>query len=159
MDQVRQPVEKAPDPKIKDIPALPDRADGDDHVPSIFADTSPRRFYASGDYLMWWVKRAPLPIPIVATLTGSSANGNSKAFIGDSATTVVYGNGTQSFQTFSGFRAGLGMWLDDDQMFGIEGAAFILGKRSAGYRASTDSRGNPNFALPIFNTAPFNHGP
>ena len=108
---------------------------------------------------MWWVKDAPVSAPLVATLAGNGTNGNNKAVIGEPGTTILYGNGVQPFPTFSGLRATAGIWLDDDGTFGIESSGFILGQRTAGYRYSGDSSGNPNLDIPIYNSVGFNGGP
>ena len=75
------------------------------------------RVYGDLDYLLWWVKGAPLSVPLVST--GPESNFN--RFLFNSKTTILYGaphppatggNGVQDFKRFSGGRLTLGYTLD-----------------------------------------------
>jgi hypothetical protein len=113
--------------------------------------TNGYRSWASSDYLLWWVKGAPLPIALVST--GSPADAIPGA-IGQPGTRVLLGNEDQRFGAFSGIRLTLGGWLDSDQSVGIEGSGFLLERRSNRFFAASDAAGNPVLAFPFFNRIP-----
>ncbi len=98
-------------------------------------------FWASAEYLLWWVKNAPEPTPLVTT--GSLAGVNPGA-LNDPTTRVLLGGTNENYGPFSGFRATLGGWLDTCETFGLEGTGFFLGQRST--NASVVSSG----ATPLF---------
>jgi hypothetical protein len=121
------------------------------------------RFHGNVDYLLWWVKSAPLNAPLVST--GPPAN--DEGFLFNSDSTILYGgprapatggNPNQTFAPFSGTRLNLGYWLDDEQRFGIEGGGFMLFRRTAGFAAQSDANGSPGMRIPVFNTVPYSTG-
>jgi hypothetical protein len=123
------------------------------------------RLYGGVEYLLWWVKGAPLSAPLVST--GPSAN--DEGFLVNSDSTILYGapfspakggNGTQNFPAFSGGRLTLGYLLDQDRQFAVEGSVFMLQSRSAGFAAQGDSSafGAPGIRIPVFNTVPYTPG-
>ena len=90
------------------------------------------RYWARGEYLLWWVKSAPYPIPIVTT--GDPATGfplvNTAGGIGQNGTQVLLGNSSASFGAFSGGRIALGGWADDCRTIGLEASGFLLERRT-----------------------------
>src|SRR5215471_7307401 len=93
-------------------------AEGTDPQPlGTYLDVPLRRMYASADYLLWWVKGAPLPVPLVSTGPVSTTHhgflNNSEATIlyGASQAPAVGGHDTQDFPPFSGGSITLGYWL------------------------------------------------
>jgi len=111
------------------------------------------RIWARGDYLLWWVKGAPLPVPLVTT--GDPAVGfpgvNSAGAIDQPSTRVLLGGSSSNFGAFSGMRFILGAWLDTDQTVGVEGSGFLLERRSNQFVAGSDAAGNPPLYFPAFN--------
>jgi hypothetical protein len=91
-------------------------------------------FWVHGDYLLWWIKRGPLPVPIV-----SSANG------------VLLGNSHLDYGSESGGRLSAGCWLEDSHVFGIELGGFLLQKPSVSSAVQSDVAGNPSLVRPFFN--------
>src|SRR5262249_35020628 len=75
------------------------------------------RLWASGEYLLWWFKDAPLPIPLVTT-------GGTDGVIGSPGVQMLEGgsNGV-GFQTQSGFRFTIGL-ANCTSCFGIEANGF-----------------------------------
>ena len=140
------------------------RSDRDDKTWPPAERTAPAsRFYGGAEYLLWWVKGAPLGVPLVTT--GPAAN--NYGFILNSSTTVLYGapfapatggNSTQTFPGFSGVRLTAGYWLDDGHRFAIEGRGFGLQQRAAGFDARGDANGSPGMRIPVFNTVPYRPG-
>lgn len=103
------------------------------------------RIWASGEYLMWWVKNGPQPLPLVTTRAAAPAD------FSVAGTTVLYGPSEFSYGMHSGGRVTFGGWLDSDQTFGIEGRGFWLERKGVtGYETQSNAAGNPLFAVPIF---------
>ncbi len=118
---------------------------------------APSRMWAQADYLLWWLKNAPLPVPIVTT--GDPRVGfdptlvntvNTAGAIGQPGTRILLGNDTVQFPAFSGIRFTAGAWIDDDQRLGLEGSGFVLQRQSNTFSAASDSAGNPPLYFPIF---------
>lgn len=121
------------------------------------------RLYGGAEYLHWWVKDAPLSVPLVST----GPDQNKEGFLINSNSTILYGapfapatggNDKQSFPGFSGGRFTLGYWLDDAQRYAVEGRAFLLQSRTAGFAAQGDANGNPGMRVPVFNNVPYAPG-
>ena len=130
----------------------------------IFAAGPTSRFYARTDFLLWWLKGAPLSVPLVST--GPIATTHHGFLTGPDAT-ILYGarlspatggHDRQDFPLFKGGRATLGMWLDDQQQFGIEVSGMMLQRREAGYEIRSDSNGYPIITIPVFNTIAYAPG-
>ena len=114
------------------------------------------RFYGGSEYLLWWVKGAPLSVPLVST----GPDANEEGILRNSQSTILYGaplapatggNDTQNFSALSGGRVWLGYWLDDAQRLAIEAGGFGLQKAEADYNVSSDSTGNPGLSIPEYN--------
>jgi len=117
--------------------------------------TNTPRFYAGSDYLLWWVKGAPLSIPLVTT----GPTSNHEGILNSSATTILYGasyspaqggNDTQNFNALSGVRLRLGYWLNN--YVAVEAGGFVLQQGNGNYYLSSDSTGNPGFGIPVYNS-------
>jgi hypothetical protein len=98
------------------------------------------------EYLLWWVKDGPLPVPLVTT--GSAADALPGA-LGQPGTIVLFGGDDLNYQDFSGLRLTLGGWLDGGQSFGLETSAFFLNQRSVNFRINSDGAGSPVIAVPF----------
>src|ERR1043165_1996294 len=127
------PTPVQPDPGVARFPPDPRPA-----VAAPAPDTF--RFWVRAEYLGWWVKNTPAPISI---LTGDPANPN-----------VELLNSDRSFGMFSGFRIGLGGWLDPNGNLGMEANYFFLNRRSRRLIASSDETGNPTLAYSFFSQDP-----
>lgn len=114
------------------------------------------RIWASADYLLWWVKGAPLPGPLVST---GNPNDNRPGATNQPGTQVLLGNSSQNYGAFSGGRFTLGGWIDPCQTFGVEGSGFLLERRSTRFFAASDGAGNPPLYIPFNNTDPRLAGP
>ncbi len=118
------------------------------------------RVYGGAEYLLWWVKGAPLPVPLVTTGTvrfdpGTLGFADTVILYGAPSPSAPGGNDTQNFPGFNGTRLTLGYWLDDAQTYAIEGRGFLLQTRSAGYEARSDANGSPSINIPFANTITF----
>jgi hypothetical protein len=104
------------------------------------------RWYASGEYLIWWLREARLP----ATLTTSSAAFQGVPGRGD--TQVIYGDDrlpTRHDDRFVGTRFALGYWLDAEHDLAIEAGGFFLERDSTYFKAV--SNGDTLLARPYIN--------
>jgi outer membrane immunogenic protein len=116
-----------------------------------------QHFYGGADYLLWWVKGAPLSVPLVTTGPSSNhegilnTNGQTTILYGASFSPGVGGNDTQNFKALSGTRLWLGYWLDDVQRLAVEAGGFGLQKAEADYNVSSNSAGTPGLSIPVYN--------
>jgi hypothetical protein len=110
--------------------------------------------WANTEYLLWWVRNASLPAPLVTA--GSAADSNPGA-LGQPGTRLLFGNQDLDYGTFSGGRLMVGAWLNAKRTVGIEGGAFLLEQRSVGFLAGSDAAGSPLLAFPF--TSPLTGGP
>ena len=121
------------------------------------------RYYGGIEYLLWWVKGAPLSVPLVSS--GPSSEGADGAILSAPNAVVLYGasygslsggNDTQNFGSFSGARVTLGGWLEDQQLFGIEVSGFLLETQTAGYEIRSD--GSTVLNIPVYGNVPYMPG-
>jgi hypothetical protein len=102
----------------------------------------------SGEYLLWWVRNGPLPVPLITTGPFPSPPGVSPGVLGQPGTALVYGLTDIDYHTFSGVRVTAGYWFDADQTVGFEGRGFLLERKTNQFSAASDAAGNPVLALP-----------
>ncbi len=118
---------------------------------------APDRFWGRVDYLFWWVKNAPLPVPIVTTgdpRVGFDPNlghtVNTAGAIGQRGTQILLGNQDINSWPFSGMRLTLGTWSDEEKVLGVEGTGFALERRVSSFAVASAKAGNPPLYFPIF---------
>ncbi len=142
---------------------------GGSSVPDTAQGTAAPRFYGGVEYLNWWVKDAPLAVPLVSTgpiatthhgLLGPPAeNGaDSTVLYGAPHAPAQGGNGSQGFPGAPGAKFTAGYWFDEQQRIAIEGSFFFLASRSAGFDARGDASGNPILGIPVHNSLTYNIG-
>lgn len=113
----------------------------------MLADSVPDRcprFWGNAEYLLWWVKSAPLPAPILTL--GDSTN---LGVLGQPGTQILAGGSDVHFGPSSGGRFTLGAWLDDERRVGWEGSYFFLGQRSNVQSFHSNVNGSPLLAIPF----------
>jgi hypothetical protein len=136
-----------------DCPAIPDCSAIADCM-NTGCCTGPR-FWGSAEYLLWWTKNAPLPVPIVTT--GDPTVGfpalNTAGAIGSNGTRVLLGDSNVNFGAFSGMRFTVGGWIDPHQVYGVEVSGFLLENLTNTWSASSNAAGNPPLYFPRFNNA------
>ncbi len=108
----------------------------------------PDRGWVEADYLLWWVRRGPLPAPLV--VTGPLTDPFPGA-LDQPGTSVLFGGSGLGYGATSGLRLGAGYWLGDDQRFAVEAGGFLLERRAVGFRAAADAAGNPVLGLSFVN--------
>src|SRR5581483_840532 len=92
-------------------------------------DCPPFHGWVRAEYLFWWMKAAPLPVPLVTTgdpRVGFDPNNvntvNTAGAIGEPGTLVLFGGRPAHYSPFSGLRLAAGVWADDEQTVGIDGS-------------------------------------
>jgi hypothetical protein len=105
----------------------------------------PGQFFASAEYLLWWVKDTPLPIPLLTSGTAAS-----QGILGAPGTTSLVGD-SLGYGPLAGGRFSFGFETSDHD-WTIVATAFVLETGAAGVSASSDAAGNPVLARPYFNT-------
>jgi hypothetical protein len=105
----------------------------------------PPRVWFRADYLLWWIKDGPLPVPL-ATRGGSFAP---NFLIGTAGTDVILGGKDQDFGTFAGGRISHGRWFGSEQTFGVDISAFLLESRSVFGLIGSDAAGSPTLSRPL----------
>jgi hypothetical protein len=103
------------------------------------------RLWASGEYLLWWFKDAPLPFPLITT-------GGTDGIAGTPGVQVVEGgsNGV-GFQTQSGFKVSVGV-ANCTSILGVEADGFYFPKNTTTLTVGSPT-GAMTIARPVFNTA------
>lgn len=97
------------------------------------------------DYLLWWAKGMEIPPLVTAGSTGA---------LGAADTQILYGDDRILDDVRSGFRVGLGSWLDCGRCYGLEGDYWMLGEATDHFQASSDANGSPSLFRPFFNVNP-----
>lgn len=141
----------------------------DGSAPPIWLPAPDTRFYAGAEYLMWWVKDAPLSIPLVS---GGPVETTHHGIIGapvrkPADSTILYGapqspaqggEDSQRFQNFSGTRFTFGYTMGADRRFALEASGFALQQQSAGYASRGDDTGHPILGIPVYNSIDYRIG-
>lgn len=131
---------------------------------AISFSAAPSRFYGGFEYLGWWVKGAPLAVPLVSTGPIETTH---HCWLDRPDSTILYGapfgvakggNDTQPLPFFSGGRLTAGYNLDDSQRYAVEIGGFSLQSNSAGFEVHGDQNGEPVINIPVFNTTPYTPG-
>jgi hypothetical protein len=97
------------------------------------------RLYGRAEYLLWWTKDSPNPVPLV---TDTEVDRGARVFLGGDDVDLGHRNG---------MRFTLGYWLTSDRGWGVEGSGFYLPKVES--RASVSSSGLPgsqDLLIPFF---------
>ncbi len=106
----------------------------------------PGRLWVSGEYLLWTIRREPVPGPLVTTGLGASPG-----ILGSPGTAVLVGDEPLRFDSLSGGRLSVG-WVNDCHSWAVEGSGFFLEKGRSNFAAASDANGNPILARPFINS-------
>ncbi len=127
-------------------------------APEAFNEQRPcNRLWASAEYLLWWFKRSPEPVPLATLVpppTRAVPGSPPIGAIGGPGTSVVLGGDGIGTSTRSGGRFTAGFWFDPDQTWGLEGSFFFIGTRHASKGVASDGRDGPlapNLFVPFAN--------
>ena len=94
------------------------------------------RVWINAEYLLWWIKNGPAPVPLVTT------NPNSFAFywgLNEPGTRVLFGgsNSDLDYHAFSGGRLTAGGWVDSESTLGTRVSGFLFESRPVNFAASS----------------------
>jgi len=109
--------------------------------------------WASGEYLLWWVKSAPLPVPLltIGNPAVGDASGLDVGALGRPGTVILSPN-QQNFGPLSSGRATVGAWLNQEQTFGVEASGFLTEARTNSFFATISSTSPLVLAVPFNGT-------
>jgi Putative beta barrel porin-7 (BBP7) len=110
----------------------------------------PGRFYAEGQFLLWFSKPNSLP-PLVTT--GQLNDVSSTAAVGEQGTKIIFGQDAVDASTRLGARLRAGVWLDSEETFAIEAGGFVVEASGTNFAASSD--GTLPLGLPYANADGF----
>lgn len=122
-------------------------------IPSASCDClcgPPGKYWVSSEWLFWTASGQPLPALITTAPPGAPRA--TAGTLGDPNTQVLFGNQRVNDDFRNGYRLRAGMWLNDEQTFGIEGNFFFLGRsRQGGVAGANGSVGSPIITRPFNN--------
>jgi hypothetical protein len=135
--------------------SLTSKPDGlDPSTSSPLAEPAPTEaIWFSAEYLLWWTRAAPNPVPLVTTFPAGTAalpGFPLPGAVGGPGTQLVFGGESISTEERSGCRFTLGGWLDPGQSLGLEGSYFFLARRTVTQTVSSDASGSPFLGMPFF---------
>ena len=108
-----------------------------------------RQWYASADYLLWWFKDSPVPVPLLTT--SSNSNSTPVAALNDPNSSVLLGNESLGGGLHQGARFTAGGWIDDRRQIGLEGSYFFLADQTTVRSAASNGQPDaPVLAVPFF---------
>jgi hypothetical protein len=107
------------------------------------------RFWLSGEYLLGWVHGTGLPPLVTTSPTGTSQS--LAGVLGQSSTSILFGDKRVNDDVRSGGRFGLGYWFNPEHTLGIEAGTMVLESQATIYSAS--STGTPILARPFFDAS------
>src|SRR5438132_1512329 len=84
-------------------------------------DAWAHRMWITNEYLLWWVKNGPLPVPLI-----TSSNAADVGTLGQPSTQVLYGGRSIDYGAISGYRLSFGSWLNWDRTFGLDSRWIFL---------------------------------
>lgn len=105
---------------------------------------SGNRFWTNGEYLLWWIKDNPVPVPLATTALPPFTSDNPGA-LGDPDTRVLLGADDIDTRLRQGMRLTAGWWLDCERTAGMELSGFFLARRSVTRSVASD--GSPDSAV------------
>jgi hypothetical protein len=151
------PATNPPEPEATADPNKPAGPAKDNLSSESIVDSSGYRIWARVEYLLWWMKDAPLPVPVVTTgdpHVGFDPNMvntvNTAGAIAQRGTQILLGDDSIHSREFSGLRLTLGGWIDDEELFGVYGSGFFLERHINRFAVASDKAGNPPLYFPIF---------
>src|SRR5438132_368888 len=98
----------------------------------------------SADYLLLWIKDGPLHTPLITT--GSQAT---LGVLGNSDTSVVFGDKDIDYHALSGLRLTGGFWFGRDACWGLEASGFFTEHKVENFSVASATDGTPVLARPV----------
>jgi hypothetical protein len=104
-------------------------------------------FWFDAELLMWWTRGVQVP-----ALVTSSTIPTSGGVLGQPGTTILYGSEDIKQGVTPGARFNLGVWIDDNHCWGLEGNFFYLASHAKNVTfAGSGALNEPVLARPFFN--------
>lgn len=113
--------------------------------------------WANAEYLLWWMKDAPINVPLATTDPRGNQFNPTSAGLADPSTRVLIGEKDVEFGATSGARWSVGFFLGD--RFGIESTSFVMASQSQTDSVNSNMFGLPIIFRPILNTDPISPDP
>ena len=128
--------------------ALPPTGLSCPEVPAAEPRSAGGQFWLRGEYLLWWTKGSHLPPLVTSGVPGTTPLPGG---IGQTGTTVLFGNSDVDSGPRSGGRFTAGFWCDPCRKFGFDGSYFFLGSQNTNFNVASDGRlGSSFIARPFF---------
>lgn len=108
--------------------------------------TTPGAYWIRGEYIYWVPDGMRLP-PLVTTSPAGTARSRA-GVLGETGTSVLFGDGEVNDDGSSGFRIRGGFWMNPTRSIGLEGEYFQLGDITTSFSAT--SNGSTILARPFF---------
>ena len=105
-----------------------------------------QRFWVRSEALLWWVKGGETP-PLLTTSAGTGPQNQSGA-LGQSDTSVIFGDQELNTGLHPGGRISFGLWMDRCEESGLELSYMLLASNTQTYDNPSD--GTPILARPFF---------
>lgn len=104
--------------------------------------------WIEGEYLLWTIKKNPLPTPLV---TQGSFSDPDVGALGQPGTKIKLGKQDIDMGWMNGIQVTAGSWLNSSQEMGLEASYFLLPTKTEKKSLRTSGEvGSPNYAVPIF---------
>ena len=100
--------------------------------------------WLSADYLLLWIKDGPLHTPLITT--GSQTT---LGVLGNSDTSVVFGDKDIDYHALSGLRLTGGFWFGRDACWGLEASGFFTEHKVENFSVASATDGTPVLARPV----------
>src|SRR5262245_27682921 len=143
----------APPPQV--VPQLPNlsrppMAPGVSALETI-GTAAPTRLWFSAEYLIWWLKDGPMPVPV---LTSSDPADLNPGALGQPGTRVLLDGDDIDNKIRNGGRFNAGYWLDSDQTIGMGATYFLLARRTITQTVNASGADDsPIIGVPFYDVA------
>jgi hypothetical protein len=108
------------------------------------------RFRVDGEYLLWWFKSSPVPVPLI-----TDGPVGVPVTVGPLATQTFLGDSNLGSPMHQGARFTAEGWLDDARTIGVGASFLFLAKESATHAlAGAGGATEATFGIPFFNATP-----
>ena len=104
--------------------------------------------WTEGEYLLWAIKKNPLPVPLA---TQGSLSDPIVGALGQPGTKIKLGKQHIDMGWMNGFQVTAGLWLTPSQQIGLEASYFLLPTTTQEKSLRTSGEiGSPSYAVPIY---------
>ncbi len=104
------------------------------------------RVWFTGEVLAWWMRGSWTPPLVTGSAPGTPLE--DAGILGRPGTAILFGDERINSAVRGGFRVGMGVWLNREQTWGLEGSFFVLSRQEDGFVAN--GLGGQILARPFF---------